>query len=185
MIRLFVAIDLPQDIKKELTAMGFGIPGARWVAEDQIHLTLRFIGEVDGGVCRDIRDNLDLVESKAFSLRLTGMGCFPPRKQPRVLWAGVESNDSLNQLYKRVETTLVRGGLDPEQRKFSPHITLARLRDTPLSRLTNFLAGNNLYTSPSFPVNEFHLYSSTLSQKGAIHTLEATYPLISQHQTIP
>lgn len=177
MYRLFVAVDLPEEIKKEVGAMGFGIPGAKWVEPEQLHLTLRFIGEVDGGVFADIREALDEVRGEPFPMRLKGFGHFPPRKPPRVLWVGVEGNEELVRLRNRIEQALVRAGLEPEHRKFSPHITLARLKETPLKRLTNFFAGNALYASPSFEVSEFHLYSSRLSPKGAVHTREETYPL--------
>ncbi|MEJ2033667.1 MAG: RNA 2',3'-cyclic phosphodiesterase [Deltaproteobacteria bacterium] len=177
MYRLFVAIDLPGEIKEKLGAMGFGIPGAKWVEPEQLHLTLRFIGEVDGGVFADIREALEGVQGEPFAMRLKGFGHFPPRKQPRVLWVGVEANEDLVRLRNRVEKAMVRVGLEPEHRKFSPHITLARLKETPLKKLTNFFAGNALYVSSSFEVTEFYLYSSRLSPKGAIHTREETYLL--------
>ena len=160
--------------------MAFGLPGAKWVDQEQLHLTLRFIGEVDGGVFEDIKEALAGAKTESFSMRLKGFGHFPPRKAPRVLWVGVEDDGSLLQLRNRVERALVRAGLEPEHRKFSPHITLARLKDTPLSKLTNFFAGNALYASATFEVKEFHLYSSTLTPKGAIHTKEVTYPLANR-----
>ncbi len=180
MIRLFVAIDLPWNIRENLATLCFGLPGAKWVSEDQIHLTLRFIGEVDGVIFRDIQAALEEVKASSFPMRLESMGFFPPRKKPRVLWAGVEKNEELVNLRNRVEAALVRCGLAPEGRKFAPHITLARLKGTPLKRLTNFLSGNALYASQSFSINTFHLYSSTLTQKGAIHRLENTYELIQK-----
>jgi len=177
MYRLFVAIDLPLSERAKLAGMFFGIPGARWVPEDQLHLTLRFIGEVDGGVFRDIKETLADIKVAPFTMQLKGFGCFPPRKQPHVLWVGVDKNDQLMHLRNRVEAAVVKAGIPPEQRKFSPHITLARLKDTPLSKLTNFLSGNGLFASEPFTVNEFVLYSSVLSPKGAIHQVEAEYVL--------
>jgi len=178
MIRLFTAIDLPAEARERVSGLCCGLPGAKWVDEEQIHLTLRFIGEVDGALFREINEALALVRSAPFTLELKGLGTFPPRKQPRVLWVGVEKNEALVRLRNRVETTLVGCGLAPEGRKFAPHITLARLRDPPLVRLTNFLAGNNLFGCEPFGVEEFHLYSSVLTPKGAIHQLEASYPLV-------
>ena len=177
MPRLFVAIDLPAQIKMQLVDLGFGIPGARWVAADQIHLSLRFIGEVDGAVFKDIRAALAEVRSPGFNLRLKGVGHFPPRKPPRLLWVGIEANEALVRLRNRVEATLVRQGLTPEGRKYSPHITLARLNNAPSNKIGRFLAGNNLFTSKPFAVAEFHLFSSRLTPKGAIHSIEASYPL--------
>ena len=177
MTRLFVSIDLPQAVRQELAGICCGLPGARWVEEDQIHLTLRFIGEVDGGVFQDIRDGLAGIKGVPFSVRLAGLGVFPPRKQPRVLWAGIEPVDPVAVLRTRVEATLVALGLAPEGRKFSPHVTIARLHDTPVARLARYLAGNALFASPEFEVDAFHLYSSFLTKQGALHQLEASYGL--------
>lgn len=178
MYRLFVAIDFPQAVKQELARICLGLPGARWVAAEQIHLTLRFIGAVDGGVFQDIREGLADIESACFAMRLSGLGFFPPRKQPRVLWAGVEPEAPVVALRNRVESTLVRLGLTPEGRKFSPHVTMARLRDTPLAKVTRYLAGNALFAGTEFEVARFHLYSSVLTGQGAVHQIEASYPLV-------
>ena len=178
MQRLFVSIDLPQAVKRELAGICLGLPGARWVADEQIHLTLRFIGEVDGGLVQDIREGLAEIHTSAFAMRLVGLGVFPPRRQPHVLWAGVEPVEPVVALRNRVESLLVGLGFAPEGRKFLPHVTMARLRDTPVARLTDYLAGNALFASSEFEVDAFHLYSSVLTSKGAIHQIEASYPLI-------
>ena len=178
MYRLFVAIDLPPDIAAQLQDLCYGVPGARWVQPEQMHLTLRFIGEVDGGVFRDIKEGLAGIKAPGFSLQVKGLGFFPPRKAPRVLWAGIAPVEEVSGLRNRIENVLIGMGLAPEGRKYSPHITLARLHDTPLSRLGRFLAGNGLFATEAFPVSEFHLYSSELTVKGAFHTIEASYPLL-------
>lgn len=176
MYRLFTAVDLPPAVARSLAAMGFGLPGARWVAADQLHLTLRFIGEVDGGLCREIGEALAEVNFAPFAMGLQGFGCFPPRGPARILWVGVEPAEPVAALYRKVENVLVRQGLvEPEKRKFAPHVTVARLDRVPSRRLGNFLAGNNLYRSETFTVDRFHLYSSQLTPKGPIHTLEASY----------
>ena len=177
MYRLFVAIDLPPDIVAQLQELCYGVPGAKWVQPEQMHLTLRFIGEVDGGIFRDIKEGLGAIKSPLFSLQVKGLGFFPPRKTPRVLWAGLAPVEEISGLRNRIENVLVGMGLEPEGRKYSPHITLARLHDTPLARLGRFLAGNSLFATPEFPVSEFHLYSSALTSKGAVHTIEASYSL--------
>lgn len=177
MYRLFVAIDFPEQIKQAIGRLAFGLPGAKWVPEDQIHLTLRFVGEVQGDVFKDLREDLHAVRAEPLNIQLRGLGYFPPRKTPRVLWIGLEKNDALAALRNKVESVAVKNGLEPEVRKFSPHVTIARLKDTPLQRLTNFLAGNNLFALPAFYVSDFHLYSSMLTPKGAIHTVEQTYQL--------
>jgi len=176
-MRLFVAIDLPESVKERLALLCCGLPGARWVDPDQIHLTLRFIGEVDGGLFRDIRDVLAATEGECFSLQLSGIGFFPPRGKPRVIWAGLQKNESLLKLRNRMESQLVDLGLEPEGRKFSPHITLARLKNTPTIRIVHFLEAHSHFRSDPFFVENFHLYSSILGRKGAVHRIEVSYPL--------
>ncbi len=176
-MRLFVAIDFPEPIKNELNGISYGLPGARWVPQDQLHLTVRFIGEVDGGLFHDIRSELEQVKADGFPLTLKGLGHFPPRKNPRVLWVGMEKSEPLLALRKKIDGALAGCGITPEKRKFSPHITLARLKKTPINRVTQFLAGNALFSLPEFPVTRFYLYSSVLTPKGAVHTVEAEYEL--------
>ena len=179
MHRLFIAIDFPEDIRQQITRLYYGLPGARWTDESQLHLTLRFIGEVDGALFRDIKGALEGIRRPPFSISLKGVGYFPPRKNPRVLWVGVEKNDALLLLRNRIESTLLRLGLQGDERKFSPHVTLARFRNpAPLGRLTTYMSGNNLFSTMPFPINEFHLYSSHLTPKGAQHCREASYPLL-------
>lgn len=177
MYRLFVAIDLPPDIAARLQGFCYGVPGARWVQPEQMHLTLRFIGEVDGGIFRDIGEGLGSITTEGFAVQVKGLGVFPPRKTPRVLWAGITPVEEVCALRKRIDNVLLGMGLAPEGRKYFPHITLARLHDTPLARLSRFLAGNGLFATEAFPISEFHLYSSQLTFKGAVHTIEASYSL--------
>jgi 2'-5' RNA ligase len=180
MSRLFVALDISQDVKEELTRFCCGLPGARWVPGDQFHLTLHFIGEVDGAVFRDVRDLLADVRGNALETRLAGVGLFPPRKIPKVLWVGVDTNEQLEMLRNRIGSLLMRAGVEVEKRKFMPHITLARLRNTPMGRLARFLAAHNLYASRTMIIKNFKLYSSIVSSKGAVHTVEGVYPLGDQ-----
>lgn len=176
MIRLFVAIELEEGVKERLQAIAHGLPGARWIESAQLHLTLRFIGEVDGGVARDIREVLAGVRAESFSLQLEGVGCFPPRGNPRIVWVGVAENQELSRLQKKIESVLVRQvGLVPEQRRYSPHITLARLKNTPPVRVGRFLEEYGLFASHPFPVTHFSLYSSSLGRKRALHLVEEDY----------
>ena len=177
MPRLFIAVDLPTDIQKNLESMSFGIPGAKWIDPQQIHQTIRFIGEVDGTTFLDIKAALEQVRLSPFQLALKGVGHFPPRGKPRVLWVGIEQSQPLQTLKNRIDKILAGVGLQPEGRKFSPHITLARLRNSPIHKVANFLAGNGLFSQEPFEVMDFKLYSSSLSPKGAIHKVEKVYPL--------
>jgi len=177
MPRLFIAVDLPDTIKKNLESMFFGIPGARWVSIDQIHLTVRFVGDVVGAQFLDIKNMLEKVNISPFDIQLKGVGHFPPRGAPRVIWAGLEKSEPLLRLRKKIDGTLSKVNVKPERRKFSPHITLARLKNTPPQKVANFLSGNGLFSQEPFRIDDFKLYSSTLTQKGAIHKVEKIYPL--------
>ena len=177
MIRLFIGIPIASHVRQILSSLGASIPGARAVPEDQIHLTLRFIGEVDALTFGDIKDSLEGLEAPSLTLRISGTGHFPPRGQPRVVWAGVDPAGDVIILRNRVNNRLSLCGIKPEQRKFHPHVTLARLKNSPPQRVAGFLAANAQLQSPPFSVDKVHLYSSTLHPKGALHRVEAVYPL--------
>lgn len=177
MHRLFIAIDFPEPVRAALALLQNGLPDARWAPPEQLHLTVRFVGEVEGSVFADLQDALTAVRCDPFEMALSGMGHFPPRGQPRVLWAGVTAHEALATLRRKVEAALATAGIGPEGRKFAPHVTLARLKGTPLRRVAEYLAHHAGFASAPFTVEAFHLYSSILSNAGAKHRLEASYPL--------
>ncbi len=176
MIRLFVALDLPDALRAELAAMCHGVRDARWVAPDNIHLTLRFIGEVDNARLPDIVAGLKAVRVDPLALALAGAGHFETRRRVHTLWIGVDKSAALDELYRRVESALVRSGLDPERRKFSPHVTLARLKPAPPPAVADWLTSHALFRAPPFTVERFVLYSSFLGGQHAIHTPVAEFP---------
>lgn len=178
MPRLFVALDLPDDVRQSLQPLSRGLGDIRWLDPDQQHLTLRFIGEVNNGCMEDVVEALALVPGAPFEVRLKGIGHFPPRGELKVLWAGVEKNPELKRLKGRIDRALVEAGIPREQRKFTPHVTLARLRRPPEPhRLATWLMAHSLYRSPPFQVGSFQLYSSFLRSDGPEYTLEASYEL--------
>ncbi|MCX4245494.1 RNA 2',3'-cyclic phosphodiesterase [Paraliomyxa miuraensis] len=176
-MRLFVGIELPPVITDHLALVGGGIPRARWEDRSKLHVTVRFIGEVDGGTKRRIEDALQAVRCAPFSLAATGVGFFPPGGKPRILWAGVEPVAPLRELHERVERALVHAGLAPEGRKYTPHITLARLRDPPRHKVIEFLQHQALLRTSEVEVEAFQLYSSVLSPGGSKYRIEHHYPL--------
>ncbi len=150
MIRLFVAIDIPENIQKEVQGMGRAIPNARPVPADQLHLTLKFIGEVEGSSFLDIRESLKEIVHPKLLLALKGVGTFPPRGTPRILWAGVEPTAGIAALRNTIEKTLDAVGIPREKKKYTPHLTLARLNNCPIRHLQNYLAGNAFLQTPEF-----------------------------------
>jgi 2'-5' RNA ligase len=183
MIRLFIAVDIPEDIRILMCGMGGTIPGARAVPTEQLHLTLKFLGDTDSGLLPDIKEALAEISCPCFTFCLKGVGHFPPRGNPRVLWVGIEPVAEVTALRNRVEKCLAAIGIPRDSRKFSPHITLARLKESPLKRVTQFLAGNSLFETPPFIIREFLLYSSSLSAKGAAHRVLESYPLEERRPT--
>ena len=175
-MRLFVGLSIPDTVAAGLFLLQGGVPGARWSTREQLHLTLRFIGEVDGRDAAAVDDVLAAISAQRFSLELHAVGTFGHR-DPHELWVGVRPSEPLMHLQRKIETAIQRIGLAADTRKFTPHVTLARLRGAPRGRVMDYLADHGLYSSPSFEVNEYLLYSSTLTPNGSIYTPEREYPL--------
>ncbi|MSO89114.1 MAG: RNA 2',3'-cyclic phosphodiesterase [Rhodospirillaceae bacterium] len=184
MIRLFVAIELPASVRTVLGFLHAGVPGARWTPVENMHLTLRFIGEVEEPRIEDIDRALLAVRSPRFSLELAGVGHFESAGQPRALWAGVPKIAPLIGLRDRIESALVRAGFAPEGRKFLPHVTLARLRDAPAPKVSAFLGRYGLFRAPPFPVDRFALFSSHHGRNGSTYRVEADYELAEEPRTM-
>lgn len=176
MIRLFTAVEIPESVRLRLSLLQGGVPGARWIPKENLHLTLRFIGEVDERTANDIDEVLTVLEAPAFELTLKGVGEFGGR-DARAVWAAVAPNPALTRLVAKIESALQRMGLEAETRKFTPHVTLARLKDAPLNKVSEFLGANGAFDSGSFPVRAFTLFSSHQTAKGSLYRAERTYPL--------
>ncbi len=176
-MRLFLAIALPEALRAQLAGLGRGLSGARPVAPENLHLSLRFIGEVEPPQAGDLDAALGRIRAPGFFLTLAGVGCFGAGEKIRSIWAGVEPSPDLLRLQAKIEGALRGAGLPPEGRKYKPHVTLARLKRRPGAKLHDFLAQGAPYRGQSFQVEDFVLFSSFLSQAGAIYTPEAVYPL--------
>lgn len=177
-MRLFVGIELPWSLRERLTIMQGGIPGARWVPGENFHLTLRFIGEVAAYRAEEIDLALSGLRGRGFSLMLAGVGTFAKGGRETTLWAGVEREPALDHLQAKVETALQRAGLAPERRRFTPHVTLARL-DTSVvpHKLAAFVQARNLFRAAPFEVDHLTLFSSRLGKEASAYTAEVEYPL--------
>lgn len=176
-MRLFVALALPDHLQSRLSGLCNGLPGARWVAPENLHLTLRFIGEVEGHEAEDIDAALSGIRFPRFPVTLSGVGDFGDDRRLRSVWVGVEANETLERLQAKVEKAVQRAGQPPEKRKFKPHVTLARFKSHPGGKLESYFAERSLFRAPPFEVSDFTLFSSYLSHEGAIYSPEAVYPL--------
>jgi 2'-5' RNA ligase len=176
MHRLFVAIRLPEPIRDLLLDVMDEPSELRWVAEDNLHLTLRFIGEVERPAANDIANALARIHSPRFELSIAGAGTFD-RRGAGTLWAGVAPRDPVAALAAKVERTCVAVGLEPEHRAFHPHITLARWKGRRARELERVLARAGTLACDPFPVAEFTLFESHLSRHGAHYREIAHFPL--------
>ena len=175
-MRLFVALPIPDAIAQGLMLLQGGVPGARWQSREQLHLTLRFIGEVEGSDMRALDDALAGIDALAFELQLHGVGQFG-NKQPHTLWAAARRNEMLEHLARKVDAAIRRVGQPQDAHKFMPHVTLARLRHPDLDKIREWLTAHALFTSDQFAVDAFCLYSSKLTSDGSVYRIEQEYPL--------
>jgi 2'-5' RNA ligase len=176
-MRLFVGLDFPWETKQLLGSLAGGIPGARWVPPENYHMTLRFIGETPAHRAEEIDHALATLRGRPFPLVLTGVGTFAKGGQANALWMGVEKNPALEALSRKIETALQRAGCEPERRRFTPHVTLARLRGPVNGKLAGFVQSRNLFRSGPMPVEHFVLFSSLLGKEASVYTPEVEYAL--------
>ncbi len=177
MLRLFVGIALPPELKLRLSLLASGLSGARWVDAGNYHVTLRFIGEVDEGMAADIDDALISVKVRNFPIALVGLGSFGEGRRRHALWVGVQHSEQLQRLYGKIDHALTRIGLKPEGRRYMPHVTLARLKDTAPADLERFVTGNADFRAEPFMADRFMLVASYLTRSGAIYEDAAEYAL--------
>jgi len=177
MPRLFTALEIPSEIAQSMARLRGGLPGARWIEPENYHLTLRFIGDVDDALAEEIADLLSAVERPAFDLRIDGLDSFGGNR-PRAVVAAIPAVAQLVELQADHERIMQRIGLEPD-RKYRPHVTLARLRDTSSRQVADFLSVRQPFRSPPFSVSRFVLYSSRASIGGGPYVVEAGYPLVA------
>lgn len=180
-LRLFAAVDLPDDIAARVMALQKGVPGAKWRPRENLHLTLRFFGEIAEPLADEIDVALDNVAhaTAPFELQLKGAGTFGGA-DPHSLWLGVRENDALKRLAGECERVARRAGLKPEPHKFTPHVTVAYLSGAPLDRVQAFETRLGLFETQTFRVEHFGLYSSFVRRSApSLYRLEAEYPLLA------
>lgn len=176
MHRLFVALRPPRPMREALLAAMGGIPGARWQDDGQLHLTLRFIGDVDRHAAEDVAAALGTVSHPPFVLRLDGIGCFDRRGQIDTIWAGVAPHDPVRALHASVTRALMHAGIAPEERAFVPHITMARFSRGAFP--SGALPLQQLWPTPiEARFDHFLLYESELGADGATYSAIGRYPL--------
>lgn len=179
MPRLFTGIEIPPEIGERLAFLRGGLPGARWIDPENYHLTLRFVGDIDWPLAHEIADALSRVHRSGFSLRINALDALGTRK-PHAIVAKLESSPALTELQADHERLLQRIGLPPEGRKYTPHVTLARLRNATGHDIANYLSLRGGFFAAPFPVDRFVLYSARDARGGGPYIVEEAYPLSRQ-----
>lgn len=176
MPRLFTALEIPRNAALSLSLLRGGLPGARWIDVENYHITLRFIGDVDGRTADEIVAGLDRIDRPEFQINLSGTGSFGSKK-PHSVWAGVSPTPEMFALQADIERVCKRVGLPPDQRKFTPHVTLARLKSCRLDDVVHYLGGRGDFVTAPFTVSRFVLLSSRESVGGGPYLTEEVFPL--------
>ena len=176
MPRLFTALEIPRNAAMSLSLLRGGLPGARWIDVENYHITLRFIGDVDGRTADEIVERLDRIDRPELQFRLEGIGSFGSKK-PHSVWAGVSQSPEMYALQGEIERICQRIGLPPDPRKFTPHVTLARLKYSRVDDVVQYLAGRGNFQTSTFTVPRFVLLSSRESVGGGPYLTEEVFPL--------
>lgn len=184
MPRLFTALEIPREAALSLSLLRGGLPGARWIDVENYHMTLRFMGDVECHVADEIVEALDRVHRSPFQITLSGVGAFGGKK-PHAVWAGVTPSASLNALQAEIDRICQRIGLSPDQRKFTPHVTLARLRNASPIDVAHYLSARGNFAALPFKVGRFVLMSSRDSVGGGPYIVEEAWPLAAEMRGAP
>jgi 2'-5' RNA ligase len=176
MIRLFTALEIPEPLRLRLSLLRAPIEGAKWIQSENMHITLRFAGDIDERTADEFADQLAEVSVAAFDITIAGCGAFGGRV-PHALWAGVQVQPGLDALHRANERAARAAGLEPSPRSFKPHVTLARVRGVRQSAVARFLEENGDLRLEPFTVTRFVLYSARPGSGGPPYAIEAAYPL--------
>ena len=176
MPRLFTGLEIPPEIGETLSGLRGGLPGARWIDPENYHVTLRFIGDIDGVAANEIAGLLARINRRRFDVTLQGLSSFGSKK-PRAVVASVAPSRPLIELQAELDRLMQRFGLDPEGRKFTPHVTLARLRDASTRDVADYLALRGYFPSKVFTAQRFVLFSARASTGGGPYIVEDSYAL--------
>jgi len=180
MPRLFTAIEIPRLIRQHLGLMRAPLVGARWIEPEDMHITLRFAGDIDGRTADEFAGLLAQVRARPFHITIKGVGAFGGR-EPRVLWAGVEAGSELDALYRANERAARAAGIEPAARDFKPHVTLARMRGAREHLVARFLEENGGLRTAPFLVTRFVLLSARPGSGGPPYGVEEAFPFEGPH----
>ena len=176
MPRLFTGLELPLTVRQQLGRLALPLPGAKWVEPEDLHLTLRFCGNIDNSKARDFAGELAQIHMRVFTIQLSGLGAFGGN-DPHTIWAGVDAGPELEQLAKANERAARTAGLAPEPRKFKAHVTVARLRGAHADQVARVLERHAAFKSEPVTIERFVLLSSRPAGGGGPYAVEEVFPL--------
>ncbi len=176
MSRLFTGIEIPPELREELARLRVPLPGGKWIEPENLHLTLRFVGDLDNIQATEFADRLGTIDTDAFELRLAGLSTFGGN-EPRSIWAGVEASPALEALARANDRAARAAGLPPEGRAFKPHVTVARLKYASADDIARVLQRIGAFRSRPFLIGRFVLFSSKPKTGGAPYVVEEAFPL--------
>lgn len=175
-LRLFAAIPMPDEVARRLAPLQRDLPGASWRPPETFHLTLRFFGDIDEALARDLDHEIASLTEAPFEMRLKAAGSFGGR-EPTAVWTGVEAPPALARIAAHCEKSARRAGLAPERRSYTPHVTLAYLHGTTDREVAMYLERLGDFRTDLFWVDHFALLSSWSTRAGSRYQEEAVYPL--------
>ena len=175
-MRLFTAIQFTDTVRQRMVMLAENIHGFKWASPDQVHLTLRFIGNVEPQLSFEIDKKLQKIHFSAFKLTPAGIGMFPNSNQPRIFWIGIEADKALFALQKRIENAIIECGLKPEIRNYHPHITLARIRSSNKECIQSFMKKHEHWRMETITIHSFHLVESIRNRSGSVYQNLFSYP---------
>jgi 2'-5' RNA ligase len=176
MPRLFTGIEIPAEVREEIARLRVPLPGGRWAEPENLHLTLRFVGDLEKPQAREFADGLETIDVDAFELRLAGLGTFGGN-EPRSIWAGLEPSAPLEALARANDRAARAAGLPPDGRPFRPHVTLARLKYATPDEVARVLQRIGAFRSKPFIVARFVLFSAKPKVGGGPYAIEEAFPL--------
>jgi RNA 2',3'-cyclic 3'-phosphodiesterase len=175
MIRIFIGLDLPEDIKRSLGLLKSSVRGAKWVPLENLHLTIRFIGEVPENILQNIKEELREISFYNFKVKLKGVGLFSAKSNPKVIWVGLDPLEEIMELREKIDEALTKVNIPLEKKKYIPHVTLARLKGARFSEVAEYLQQGIGFFTREFEFGEMVLFSSKQKEEGSIYSVEEIF----------
>ncbi len=175
MIRVFIGLDLPEDIKRSLGLLKRPVRGAKWVPLENLHLTVRFIGEVSENCLQIIKEELREISFYSFKVKIKDIGHFSAKSTPKVIWAGVDPHEEIMELREKIDEALSKVKIPLEKKKYIPHVTLARLRGTNFQEVVEFLQQGMGFFTREFVLGQMILFSSKQKEEGSVYSIEEIF----------